>query len=159
MPRRRAASDVSAADAALVVAEVALSLMLLAGAGLMLRSFVKLQNLDLGFQSENVLTAQIFLPGNRYPVDPGQFRPPAPGVTPQLSKPSAFYAQLMESLATTPGLESIGAVSSLPLNPVGIDYDLPVIVAGPAAAACRRRAAGGFPHRHAGLLPHDAHPR
>ena len=61
--------------AALVVAEVALSLMLLAGAGLMIRSFVKLQNLDLGFESENVLTAQIFLPGNRYPVDPGQFRP------------------------------------------------------------------------------------
>jgi putative ABC transport system permease protein len=116
--------------AALVVAEVALSLMLLAGAGLMIRSFVKLQNLDLGFESENVLTAQIFLPGNRYPVDPGQFRPTPPGVTPQLSKPAAFYARLMETLATTPGLESIGAVSSLPLNPVGIDYDMPVIVEG-----------------------------
>ena len=116
--------------AALVVAEVALSLVLLAGAGLMLRSFVKLQNLDLGFESANVLTAQIFLPGNRYPVDPGQFRAPAPGVTAQLSKPSAFYVRLMESLASTPGLESIGAVSSLPLNPVGIDYDMPVIVEG-----------------------------
>ena len=116
---------------ALVVAEVALSLVLLAGAGLMIRSFVKLQNLDLGFQAENVLTAQIFLPGNRYPVDPGQFRPTAPGVTPpQLSKPAAFYAQLMESLKDTPGLESIGAVSSLPLNPVGIDFDLPIIVQG-----------------------------
>ena len=116
---------------ALVVAEVALSLVLLAGAGLMIRSFVKVQNLDLGFQAENVLTAQIFLPGNRYPVDQGQFRPTASGVTPpQLSKPAAFYAQLMESLKDTPGLESIGAVSSLPLNPVGIDYDLPIIVQG-----------------------------
>ena len=115
---------------ALVVAEVALSLVLLAGAGLMIRSFVKLQNLDLGFQSENVLTAQIFLPGTRYPIDPGQFRPTPAGTTPQLSKPAAFYAQLIETLAATPGVESIGAVSSLPLNPVGIDFDLPVIVQG-----------------------------
>ncbi|HUG25365.1 ABC transporter permease [Piscinibacter sp.] len=115
---------------ALVVAEVALSLVLLAGAGLMIRSFLKLQNLDLGFQAENVLTAQVFLPANRYPVDSLQFRPTPPGVTPQLSKPSAFYALLMEKLAATPGLESAGAVSSLPLNPVGIDYDLPVIVQG-----------------------------
>jgi len=116
--------------AALVVAEVALSLMLLAGAGLMIRSFVKLQNLDLGFESADVLTAQIFLPGNRYPVDPGQFRPTPPGVTPLLSKPAVFYTRLMETLATTPGIESVGAVSSLPLNPVGIDYDMPVIIEG-----------------------------
>jgi putative ABC transport system permease protein len=115
---------------ALVVAEVALSLVLLAGAGLMIRSFLKLQDLDLGFQSENVLTAQIFLPGTRYPIDPGQFRPTTSAATPQLSKPAAFYAQLLETLAATPGVESIGAVSSLPLNPVGIDFDLPVIVQG-----------------------------
>ena len=115
---------------ALVVAEVALSLVLLAGAGLMIRSFVKLQNHDLGFQPANVLTAQIFLPSARYPVDPGQFRAAPPGVRPQLSRPSAFYAQLLETLAATPGIESVGAVSSLPLNPVGIDFDLPVIVQG-----------------------------
>ncbi len=114
----------------LVAAEIALSLALMAGAGLMIRTFVTLQHLDLGFQSQDVLTAQIFLPGSHYPVDPAQFRPLQPGVTPQLSKPSAFYAQLMDNLAATPGIESIGAVSSLPLNPVGIDYDLPVIVQG-----------------------------
>jgi putative ABC transport system permease protein len=115
---------------ALVVAEVALSLMLLAGAGLMIRSFIKLQNLDLGFQAENVLTAQIFLPANRYPLPPGLFGPAKPGVTPQLSKGAAFYSQLMESLKNTSDIESVGAVSSLPLNPVGIDYDMPVIVQG-----------------------------
>ena len=115
---------------ALVVAEVALSLMLLAGAGLMIRSFLKLQNHDLGFQADNVLTAQIFLPGNRYPLAPGLFGPAKPGVTPELSKGAAFYSQLMESLKNTSGIESIGAVSSLPLNPVGIDYDMPVIVQG-----------------------------
>ena len=68
----------------LVAAEIALSLALMAGAGLMIRTFVKLQHLDLGFQSQDVLTAQIFLPGSRYPVDPAQFRPLQPGVTPQL---------------------------------------------------------------------------
>jgi putative ABC transport system permease protein len=114
---------------ALVVAEIALSLVLLAGAGLMLQSFFKLRGLDLGFQSQDVLTAQIFLP-LRYPVDPAQFRPLSPGVTPQLSKPSAFYAQLLETIGATPGVESVGAVSSLPLNPVGIDFDLPVLVQG-----------------------------
>ena len=114
----------------LVAAEIALSLALITGAGLMIRSFVALQHLDLGFQPQDVLTAQIFLPGPRYPVDPAQFRPLQAGVTPQLSKPSAFYAQLMEKLAASPGIEAIGAVSSLPLNPVGIDYDLPVIVQG-----------------------------
>lgn len=114
----------------LVAAEIALSLALMAGAGLMIRTFVSLRHLDLGFQPQDVLTAQIFLPGSRYPVDPAQFRPLQPGVAPQLSKPSAFYAQLMNKLAAAPGIESIGAVSSLPLNPVGIDYDLPVIVQG-----------------------------
>jgi len=42
----------------------------------------------------------------------------------------AFYAQLAEKLAAAPGIEAVGAVSSLPLNPVGIDYDLPIVVEG-----------------------------
>ncbi len=63
----------------------------------------------------------------------------------------------METLAATPGIDSVGAVSSLPLNPVGIDYDLPVIVQGRPRPRAGRGAAGRFPHRHAGLLPHDAH--
>ena len=50
----------------LVVAEVALSLVLLAGAGLLMRSFVKLQSIDLGFRTEGVLTAGVQLPATRY---------------------------------------------------------------------------------------------
>jgi predicted permease len=115
----------------LVVSELALSLMLLAGAGLMIRSFLKLQTLDHGFEPQNVLTAQIFLPGSRYPIDPAQFRPgQSGGAPPPLSKPSAFFAQLIEKLTALPGVQSAGAVTSLPLNPVGIDFDLPVVVQG-----------------------------
>jgi putative ABC transport system permease protein len=114
----------------LVVSEIALSLILLAGAGLMIRSFLKLQRLDLGFEAGQVMTAQIFLPPSRYPVDPLQFRPVQPGAPSTLSKPSAFYAQLMEKLSVVPGVELAGAVSSLPLNPVGIDFDLPVVIQG-----------------------------
>jgi putative ABC transport system permease protein len=114
----------------LVSAEIALSLVLLAGAGLMIRSFVALQRLDLGFRSEHVMTAQVFLPGTRYPVDPAQYRPLAPGAAPPLSKPAGFYAQLLDKLSATPGIEAAGAVSALPLNPVGIDFDLPVVVQG-----------------------------
>ena len=142
---------------ALVVAEVALSLMLLAGAGLMIRSFLKLQDLDLGFQSENVLTAQIFLPGNALSGRSGTVPTHIRGHHAAAVEAGGVLCAVMETLAATPGVESIGAVSSLPLNPVGIDFDLPVIVAGPAAAARRRGTAGGLPHRHAGLLPHDAH--
>jgi putative ABC transport system permease protein len=114
----------------LVISEIALSLILLAGAGLMIRSFLKLQELDLGFQPRDVLTAQIVLPQSRYPVDPTQYQPGPSGATPPLSKPSAFFAQLMDRLTALPGVQSAGAVTSLPLNPVGIDFDLPVVVEG-----------------------------
>jgi predicted permease len=96
----------------------------------MVRSFLKVQSLDLGFEPARVLTAQVFLPGARYPVDPNQFRALPAGAAPEPSKPSTFYARLIERIAALPGVESAAAVSSLPLNPVGIDYDLPVIVRG-----------------------------
>lgn len=46
------------------------------------------------------------------------------------AKPFVFFAQLEERLKAVPGIESVGAVSALPLNPVGTDYDLPVVIAG-----------------------------
>jgi predicted permease len=115
----------------LVVSEIAFSLVLLAGAGLMIRSVLKIQTLDLGFQAEDVVTAQLFLVASRYPTDPTQSRPVPPGApAPVLSKPAAFFVELMEKLAAVPGVESAGAVTSLPLNPVGIDFDFPVVVQG-----------------------------
>jgi putative ABC transport system permease protein len=115
----------------LLVGEIALSLTLLAGAGLMVRSLINLQSLDLGFQPANVLTAQIFLAPSRYPVDSAQSRSAAAGASHVSdSKPVAFMTHLEERLNAVPGVESVGAVSALPLNPVGIDYDLPVIIEG-----------------------------
>jgi putative ABC transport system permease protein len=121
----------SRARSALVVAEVAIALMLMAGAGLMVRSLLKLQHLDLGFKPENVLTAQLPLANARYPIDPRQYRPFEHGAGPILdAKAFLFFAHLEERLRRVPGVESVGAVSALPFNPVGIDYDLPVVIEG-----------------------------
>jgi putative ABC transport system permease protein len=60
-----------------------------------------------------------------------QYRPQSPGTAPVPdSKPATFFSRLEETLLTMPGVDSVGTVSSLPLNPVGVDYDLPVVVEG-----------------------------
>ena len=116
----------------LVAGEVALALMLAAGAGLMIRSLIRLQALDLGFAPAGVVSAQVLLPPARYPPDPAQFRPPKTATPAQDTKPFIFFDQLEARLRAMAGIESVGAVSALPLNPVGTDYDLPVIVDGKA---------------------------
>jgi predicted permease len=113
----------------LLVSELALSMILLAGAGLMIRSLLALQNVTLGFNPAKLLTAQLFLPVS--PVDPMQLRPQttAPGGD---SKPALFFIQVEERLEATAGVQAVGAVSALPFHPAGIDYDLPVIIEGRA---------------------------
>ncbi|MCA1619677.1 MAG: ABC transporter permease [Acidobacteria bacterium] len=86
---------------ALVVAEVALSLLLLAGAGLLVKSFARLQAVSPGFDSEGVLTARVSLPGARY-KEPAQ--------------KAEFYRALTERLGALPGVEAAGATVSLPLG-------------------------------------------
>jgi putative ABC transport system permease protein len=85
----------------LVVAEVALSLVLLVGAGLMIKSFVRLSEVETGFDSQNMLTAQINLPQSRY--DDGQ-------------QQAAFFRQVLERIEALPGVESVGAVLPLPFT-------------------------------------------
>jgi putative ABC transport system permease protein len=85
----------------LVVSEVALALVLLVGAGLLLKSFSRLRDFDLGFRPEGLLTAKIQLPGLRYREE-NQLR--------------VFHRQLMERLAHTPGVESAGAITSVFLS-------------------------------------------
>ncbi|MGH9789525.1 MAG: ABC transporter permease [Candidatus Acidiferrales bacterium] len=87
--------------AALVVSEIALALMLLIGAGLMLRSLFHLQAVPLGFQPENLLVMRINLPQTRYP-DGGQR--------------VAFYNTVLERMRTVPGVREAAAVSGLPFE-------------------------------------------
>ncbi len=85
---------------ALVVIEVALSLVLLIGAGLMLRSLWKLQTIDPGFDQHNVLTLAVMVPKH-------QFSEPA--------QESQFFDQVLERVRALPGVASAGGVDNLPL--------------------------------------------
>ncbi len=84
---------------ALVVSEVALALVLTLGAGLLVRSFLKLQSVNPGFDGNGVLTMSLSLPGVRYD---------------SISKIGAFYDALIERSRAIPGVESAGVVSQLP---------------------------------------------
>jgi putative ABC transport system permease protein len=105
---------------AIVVGEMALSIVLLVGAGLLLRSFVRVLEEDPGFRPESLLSASIFLPDKRYPEDAEQIR---------------FFAELLERVEALPGVVSVGATTTLPLNPVGIDHDMPFVIAGTPSAS------------------------
>ena len=85
----------------LVVAQVALALVLLVGSGLMFRSFQALQSVDLGFESEGLLTFRYGLPRAEY-SDPA-------GVL-------AFHRQLTDELAAVPGVTAVGMNTGLPLT-------------------------------------------
>jgi len=83
----------------LVVAEVALSLVLLVGAGLLLTSFVKLQRVDPGFRAEGVLTVDVQLPPTRY----------------DFPRATAFYRESMRRIAALPGVEHAAGSSCKPV--------------------------------------------
>jgi predicted permease len=86
--------------AAFVIVEVALSVMLLVGAGLLVRSFQRVLGTNPGFRPEHVLTASIDLPPTEYSQD---------------EKVASFYKQLMEKLRQTPGIAAAGGSTDLPL--------------------------------------------
>jgi putative ABC transport system permease protein len=85
----------------LVVAEIAFALVLLTGAGLMIRSFIRLQEVKPGFKPENLLTMRLRLPQTKY-ADAAQLTP--------------FYQQLIERVRALPGVRTVGTVSHLPLS-------------------------------------------
>jgi putative ABC transport system permease protein len=86
---------------ALVVAEVALALMLLTGAGLLLRSLQRLFSVAPGFDSSNLLTMQVFAAGNRFD-DPAQLQ--------------QFFGRAADAVREVPGVESAAFTSQLPLS-------------------------------------------
>lgn len=85
----------------LIVSEIALSFMLLAGAGLLARSFMRLRDVDPGFNPAGVLAMRLSASGPKYPAGPAR---------------AELYRQALERIGSLPGVESAGAVLSLPLG-------------------------------------------
>ena len=90
----------------LVVSEVALSLVLLVGAGLLMKSFYLLLKQNPGFNPKNVVAMSITLPQTKYP---------------EAAQSTATFAQILETIRALPGVKSAGAVNNLPLGPNNSD--------------------------------------
>jgi putative ABC transport system permease protein len=98
--------------AALVVAEVGLALVLLVGAGLMVRSFLRLQSVHPGFDAGNLLTMRVMLPQTKYPED---------------ARKVEFFRRATERLRALPGVRSVSAVSALPFADIGAATSFTVV--------------------------------
>jgi putative ABC transport system permease protein len=86
---------------ALIVIEVAISLVLLVGAGLFMKSFIGLQKVDPGFDPKNALTVAISLPERKYP---------------EKNRQAAFYKQLRERVSALPGVQATAVASGVPFS-------------------------------------------
>jgi predicted permease len=91
---------------ALVIGEVALALVLLTGAGLLLKSFSRLNNVDPGFNPDHVVTAEISLPALRYPDKPTQIN---------------FFNELERRVSNIPGVKHAGLTIILPMSGINSD--------------------------------------
>jgi len=99
----------------LLVVEVAMSIVLLVGAALLLRSFARLTSVDPGFRPEHVLAFRVALPNTSYPQDPHRI---------------AFFTRLLEGLAALPDVASAGLTQTLPMRG---DYILSFTIRGQPA--------------------------
>lgn len=108
----------------MVVAEVALALMLLVGAGLLIRSFVQLSSVDPGYRTSGIVAAHIVLPASRY--------------SPSASK-KQFFDTLIQRVGTIPGVDRASAVSALPMSPLGVQFELPFTIDGLAETSPSER--------------------
>ncbi len=112
----------------LVIAEIAVTVVLLAGATLILRSFVNLSSVKLGFDPSNVLTMQLRLQGEKY------------------GKPEAkrqFYRQLIDRLEAQPGVESASAVLIRPMEG-HVGWDVPFALEGQSETEAKKNAVPNF---------------
>jgi predicted permease len=85
----------------MVVGEVGAALILLVGAGLLIKSFARLQNVDPGFSTDHVLTAEMSLPAARYPDGPARM---------------AFWKRVADKTSTIPGVTAAGLTTNVPFN-------------------------------------------
>jgi putative ABC transport system permease protein len=102
--------------AALVVSEVALSLMLLIGAGLMIRSFGRLLSQPLGYNPEHLISMGVGLPAKKYPG---------------LAEQARFFEQFLSSVRALPGVQSAALVRGLPLSGQNIGMSIGIVGASP----------------------------
>ena len=109
----------------LVVSEVAVALLLLVGAGLMTKSFVRLQQVNPGFDATNVLTMYIALPTNKY----------------RRQQVNIFYDQLIERVGNLPGVKSVGGIDPLPLSNSNVSNSV-VVEGAPVVALAERPSVG-----------------
>ena len=117
--------------AALTIGEVALSVALLIGAGLLIRSFARLQQVDPGFRVANLMTARVTLPATAYPDGPSRLR---------------FYERFLTDLRGRPGIEAAAIASGPPLSGdfTGGDVKLPAQSDDEAGSAAWRLAGPGY---------------
>jgi putative ABC transport system permease protein len=101
-----------------VIAEIALAVVLLVGAGLMLRSFHGLRQINPGFDSHNVLTMRVSLPHAKYPDDVARRR---------------FFQNAVDRIADLPGVRAAGAISFLPFAGLGAATSFTVLGEPPPA--------------------------
>jgi putative ABC transport system permease protein len=101
---------------ALVVVEIAATLVLLIGAGLLIKSFIRLYETDLGFKAENVLTMSLALPKAKYPDSQAA---------------AIFHQTLLERVGSLPGARSAGVINYLPLQQSGFNGDITIEGQGP----------------------------
>jgi putative ABC transport system permease protein len=112
---------------ALVAAEFALALTLLAGGGLAVHSLVNLTRVDLGFQTKNLLVFQLPIPDDR-------FAQPEQGV--------AFHSQLIDRLSEAPGVLALSASTGMPVR--GTSFGMPFFIAGKSVNDPSKRPGAGF---------------
>ncbi len=103
----------------MVIVEVALAIVLLVGAGLMVRSFSRLNDVDPGFRQDGVVAVAVELPRSRYQSDDMR----------------TFFKQLVTRVADLPGVKGAGAVSDLPMSEVGVAFEMSFSVLGLDALA------------------------
>jgi putative ABC transport system permease protein len=96
--------------AGLVVAEIAAAVMLLVGAGLLARTFAELRRVDVGFDTSRLLVLRITPDAARYRT---------------AAQTSDYYRRVLNSLREVPGVESVAAVTALPMSTIGSDFARP----------------------------------
>jgi len=113
--------------AALVVGQIAVTLVLLTGAGLLVRSFARLQQVDVGYRAEGLLTMEYRLPANKYPEG---------------SQQSAFHRRVVERVREVPGVVSASVVRALPFSGNGgsVTFELPDRPLAPEGSGYRAQA-------------------